>query len=189
MLTHLSILLILLGGLINARSGFTGYVEVREGETFVVSAALTPDETGQHGSFTVRCDAFRVERYPDGSPKEYVSTLTFLEGEQVALDHRPLRVNHPLSYRGLTFYQSSYGISARPVIEVKAQGAPVRMQLAQGEVRPIPGTGSQLGFMQYQPAAQGEEEKVLLVLLRLRYFPGTFLAWEAEARAGRRVYL
>ena len=177
-LTHLSILLILLGGLINARWGFKGYVEVREREAFVVSASSTPGETGQPAGFAVRCDAFRVERYPDGSPKEYVSTLTFFEGERVTLDHRPLRVNHPISYRGLNFYQTSYGISARPTIEVKGQGAPVRMQLAQGEIRPIPGTGARLGFMQYQPAAQGEEEKIFLVLFPSGASPEPFWLWK-----------
>ena len=186
-LTHLSVLLILLGGLINAWWGFKGYVEVREGEAFVVSAAPTSGEIVQPAGFTVRCDAFRVERYPDGSPKEYVSTLTFLEGERVALDHRPLRVNHPLSYRGLNFYQTSYGVSARPTIEIKARGtpAPVRMQLAQGEVRPIPGTAAQLGFMQYQPAAQGEEEKILLVLFPSGGSPEPFwLGKQKPAQAG-----
>jgi cytochrome c biogenesis protein len=185
-LTHLSVLLILLGGLINALWGFTGYVEVREGEAFAVSGSPAPGTVLRPAGFAVRCDAFRVERYPDGSPREYVSTLTFLEGERVALDHRPLRVNHPLSYRGLTFYQSSYGMRARPIIEVQAQGPPVRMQLAPGEVRPIPGTQSQLGFMHYQPPAQGEEEKVLLVLLASDTSPKPFwLGRQRPAQAGR----
>jgi cytochrome c biogenesis protein len=189
LLTHLSILLILLGGLINARWGFKGYVEVREGEAFVVSAAPTPGEKPQAAGFVVRCDAFRVERYPDGSPREYVSTLTFLEGERVILHQRLLRVNHPLSYRGLNFYQASYGVSARPVIEVKGQGVPVRMQLTQGEIRPITGTGSRLGFMQYQPAAQGEEEKVLFVLFPPGSSPEPFwLSKLKPARAGGLIF-
>ena len=170
---------ILAGGLIGAVWGFKGYVEVREGEAFVVAASPTPGERQRPGGFTVRCDAFRVDLYPDGSPREYVSTLSFLEGDRVALDHVPLRVNHPVSYGGLTFYQSSYGISARPRIEVSqhgGKGARAAMQLTQGEVQPIPGTRAQLGFMKYQADAQGEGngEEILLVLFTPRTPPEDF---------------
>jgi cytochrome c biogenesis protein len=117
--------------------------------------------------FQVRCDAFHVDFYPNGSPKEYLSTLTFIEGEEVVLDHVPLRVNHPISYKGLNFYQASYGVSVLPIVEVRekgGKGAPHIMQLHQGEVQPIPGTQAQLGFMQYREAAHGHGEAILLVL-------------------------
>jgi cytochrome c biogenesis protein len=165
-ITHLSVLLILAGGLIGAWWGFKGYVEVREGEAFVVSSSPTPGKGPGPGGFQVRCDAFRVDLYPDGSPREYVSTLSFIQGDRVALDHVPLRVNHPVSYGGLTFYQSSYGISARPRIEVRQRngaGVVTVMQLTPGEVQPIPGTRAQLGFMQYQADVQNGEG-ILLIL-------------------------
>jgi cytochrome c biogenesis protein len=164
-LTHLSVLLILVGGLIGALWGFKGYVQILEGEVVEGIFLNNPQETIKPFGFQVRCDAFRVEFYADGSPREYVSTLTFLEGERVVLDHVPLRVNHPISYRGLNFYQASYGLRVSPIVEVRAnggKGAPHTMQLRQGEAQPIPGT--ELGFMQYREEVHNQGPAILLVL-------------------------
>jgi cytochrome c biogenesis protein len=65
--------------------------------------------------FFVRCDSFDVDYYvspsgmPTGMPSEYHSTLSVfdLNGQKI-LDKR-IRVNDPLTYHGITFYQSSYG--------------------------------------------------------------------------------
>jgi cytochrome c biogenesis protein len=166
-LTHLSVLLILVGGLIGAVWGFKGYVEITEGESAEGILIRGAHQQIRPLGFAVHCDSFRVYLYPDGSPKEYVSTLTFVHGDRVALDQRPLRVNHPISYGGLTFYQSSYGISARSVVEVRRQGdrgAPHAIQLSEGEVLPIPGTQVELGLMQYEEEVHGMGEAILLVL-------------------------
>jgi cytochrome c biogenesis protein len=166
-LTHLSVLLILVGGLIGAVWGFKGYMEITEGESAEGILIRGARQQIRPFGFAVRCDSFRVDLYPDGSPKEYVSTLTFVQGERVALDQRPLRVNHPISYGGLTFYQSSYGISARSLVEVRergARGVPHAIQLSQGEVQPIAGTQAQLGLMQYEEEVHGMGEAILLVL-------------------------
>jgi cytochrome c biogenesis protein len=162
-LTHLSVLLILAGGFIGSEWGFKGYVQIREGEAVDIFLDNPQQEMKPMG-FQVRCDAFRVDLYPDGSPKEYISTLTFFEGEQVVLDHVPLRVNHPISYKGLNFYQADYGISVSPIVEVRGKGAPHTMQLNQGEPQPIPGTEVYLGFMQYRGAVHGHGDAILLVL-------------------------
>jgi cytochrome c biogenesis protein len=166
-LTHLSVLLILVGGLIGARWGFKGYMEIVEGGVIDGIFLYNPRQTMKPLGFQVRCDAFHVDFYPDGSPKEYLSTLTFFEGGEVVLDHVPLRVNHPISYEGLNFYQASYGISALPIVEVRekgGEGAPLTLQLKQGEAQPIPGTQTQLGFMQYREAVHGHGDAILLVL-------------------------
>ena len=166
-LTHLSVLLILIGGLIGALWGFKGYVEITEGDTVDAIFLNNPQQAMEPLGFQVQCDEFQVEFYPDGSPREYVSTLTFLEGGRAVLDHVPLRVNHPISYKGLNFYQASYGVSMLPIVEVREKGGKVAshtMQLRQGEAQPIPGTEVQLGFMQYREAAHGHGEAILLVL-------------------------
>jgi len=167
-LTHLSVLLILMGGLIGALWGFKGYVQIVEGETVQSIFLNNPQQARKPLEFQVRCDAFHVDFYPNGSPREYVSTLTFFDEGRVVIDHAPLRVNHPISYKGLTFYQASYGINIFPTIEVKknsGKGAPHTMQLRRGEARYIPGTQTRLGFMQYREDVHGRGEAILLVLL------------------------
>jgi cytochrome c biogenesis protein len=173
-LTHLSILLILVGGLIGAQWGFKGYVEIREGETVEGFVLNSPQQKVRPLGFQVRCDAFRVDFYPDGSPREFLSTLTFLDKGKVVIDHAPLRVNHPLSYRGLSFYQSSYGISADAVIEVSGKGPARTMQLGEGEVKPLPGSDAELGLMQYEEQVHNFGEGILLVLFAPNAAPERF---------------
>ena len=173
-LTHLSILLILVGALIGALWGFKGYVEIREGETVEGFVLNGPQQEVRPLGFQVRCDAFRVDFYPDGSPREFLSTLTFIDGNRVVIDHAPLRVNHPLSYRELSFYQSSYGISASTVIEVRGKGPARTMQLGEGEVKPIPGTDAELGIMQYEEQVHNFGSGILLVLFAPNAAPEGF---------------
>lgn len=57
--------------------------------------------------FEVRCDLFIIEFYDNGMPKDYRSSLTVLEKGKEVLK-KDIEVNSPLSYKGITFYQSSY---------------------------------------------------------------------------------
>ncbi len=106
--THLSVLTILIGGLIGGIWGFTGGMTIVEGES-----SRNVSIFGTHKvitlPFDVRCDAFRVSYYPGtNTPKEYRSTITILEHGRPVLT-KDIRVNHPLTYRGIKFYQASYG--------------------------------------------------------------------------------
>lgn len=186
-LTHLSVLLILVGGLIGALWGFKGYVQIVEGEVVEGIFLNNPQQAMKPLGFQVRCDAFRVDFYPDGSPKEYVSTLTFLEGGRVVLDHVPLRVNHPISYKGLNFYQASYGVSIFPIVEVRkkrGKGASHTLLLRQGEVELIPGSEAQIGFMQYRDAVHGHGETILLVLFPPDSEPEGFWLFKRDSGMG-----
>lgn len=106
-LIHLSVLIILLGAIIGSLGGFEAYVNIVEGrstDTVLTRGTMKPLRL----DFSVRCDRFKVEFYPSGAPKEYLSEVTFLEhGKAVAKGN--IRVNHPLTFQGVTFYQSSYG--------------------------------------------------------------------------------
>jgi len=188
-LTHLSVLLILLGGLIGSLWGFNGYVEIAEGETIEEIYLNSPQRVKMPLGFKVRCDAFRIDLYPDGSPKEYISTLTFIEGEKVVLDHVPLRVNHPITYRGLNFYQASYGISERStkaILEIKKEGKKIfsTIQLGQGEIKRIPGTQAQIGFMKYRARVHNMGEAILLVLFIPHSPPESFWLFKRLSSLG-----
>ena len=58
--------------------------------------------------FQIRCDDFEASFYDTGAPKEYRSDLTIIDKGQEVLK-QSIRVNDPLSYQGVTFYQASYG--------------------------------------------------------------------------------
>ena len=103
---HASILIILIGAIIGSILGFKGSVSIVEGQSIEKIQTFRTSALVDLG-FQVRCDAFNIEFYPNGMPKEYRSDLTILENHREIL-HKSIRVNHPLTYKGITFYQSSY---------------------------------------------------------------------------------
>lgn len=141
-LVHLSILIILLGAIIGSLFGFEAYVNIVEGgQTAFVNNRKNMDRIPL--GFTVRCDRFTIDFYKDGTPKEYRSNLTFLAGDKVLAKQSSL-VNHPARFRGITFYQASYGTvvgdRARLKILKKAKASlPDSVELKKGENAPLPG--------------------------------------------------
>jgi cytochrome c biogenesis protein len=57
--------------------------------------------------FELRVNDFSLTYYDNGAPKEYRSDLTVIDNGQEVLN-KSIVVNDPLSYKGFTFYQSSY---------------------------------------------------------------------------------
>lgn len=106
-LVHLSVLLIILGGLVGSFFGFEAHVNIIEGET-VNRVILTKQMKPLPLGFEIRCEDFSVQFYDTGAPKEFKSTLTFLENGK-KLQQNELLVNHPVKFGGITFYQATYG--------------------------------------------------------------------------------
>ena len=104
---HLSVVLLLVGGLIGSLFGFDAFVTIPEGET-VQQVVLR--NTGQRLRlpFAIRCDDFEVSFYETGAPKEFRSALTILENGTPVLQ-KDIVVNDPLRYQGVSIFQSSYG--------------------------------------------------------------------------------
>jgi cytochrome c biogenesis protein len=107
---HLSVILILIGGLLGLLFGFRGSVRIAEGRS-ADRIFLPNNPAGRDLGFTVRCDDFDVSYYDTGQPKDYKSVITVLEDGKEVLKET-IRVNHPFSYGGLRFYQSSFGIDS-----------------------------------------------------------------------------
>ncbi|MEO1001841.1 MAG: cytochrome c biogenesis protein ResB [Cyanobacteria bacterium J06638_7] len=79
-----------------------------------------------HSQLTLALDDFRVERDPAGRPEQFRSQLRLLE-DSGADGPAPLRqaeisVNHPLRFRGVTFYQADWSLAA---ISVRLGRSPV----------------------------------------------------------------
>ena len=104
---HLSVVLLLVGGLIGSFFGFDGYVNIGEGES-VQSIRLRNKPQMLQLGFTIRCDDFDVSFYDTGAPKEFRSSLTILDQGQPVVK-KDIIVNDPLRYKGVSIYQSSYG--------------------------------------------------------------------------------
>jgi cytochrome c biogenesis protein len=106
-LVHFSVLLILIGGIIGSFLGFEAYVNIPEGETVNV-VRVRANQAPKALSFMVHCENFAVDFYENGAPKEYRSDLSFISNGKV-IQKGTILVNHPITFKGITFYQSSYG--------------------------------------------------------------------------------
>ncbi|CAB1058778.1 Cytochrome c-type biogenesis protein Ccs1/ResB [Olavius sp. associated proteobacterium Delta 1] len=104
---HLSVVLLLIGGLIGSIFGFDGFVNIAEGES-VNQIRLRNKPQMVQLDFAIRCDDFDVSFYDTGAPKEFRSSLTVLEQGRPVLN-KDIIVNDPLRYKGISFYQASYG--------------------------------------------------------------------------------
>lgn len=103
---HTSLILILLGGIVDAFFGWKGFLALTPGQT--VDRLEQRDGKMRALPFSLRCDGTGQENYPDGSPKRWWSRLVVLEDGQEVLK-KEIVVNDPLVAHGIRFYQSSYG--------------------------------------------------------------------------------
>lgn len=154
---HFSILLILAGALIGLLFGFSGYINVAEGETVDRVVSRSGAEMRPLG-FKVRLDKFNVSFYPSGAPQEFKSTVTLLEGDREVLTE-PIRVNEPLHYKGISFYQSSYGVASVEKVTLtvrdRSSGKEVTVPARMGARTAIPGTPGAFAVSRFLPDLQG----------------------------------
>lgn len=133
-LTHLSLLVIFAGYMLGNRLGFDGYAFIPEGSQ--VSAFFPKDsQEVRQLCFDVKLIDFEIELENGRSPSAYRSRLQIYEnGTRVA--EKTIDVNHPLTYRGITFYQSDFGVDRLVLKVTRPDGTSdritVRMETASG---------------------------------------------------------
>ncbi len=156
---HVSLVLMLLGGVVSLLSGVRAYIQLYEGESTDV-AWISDNESIPLG-FDIKLDDFSVSYYEEfeNRPKDYLSKVT-VSLPDVASFTKDIRVNKPLMLNHLTVYQSSFGRAgnAMPVssasdtvlVQVRPKGAPstmpplVEKSMTAGETLAIPGFGDSL---------------------------------------------
>ena len=89
---------------------FRGNAEVVEGQT-IDQTFLNADKglLLQKLPFSIELKKFHIDFYDTGMPKDFASDIVVTDkatGEKI---EQTIRVNHPLTVRGVTIYQSSYG--------------------------------------------------------------------------------
>ena len=109
-IVHASLLLIFLGGIVDALYGWRAFVTLNRGQQS--SQVQTQNGSKRDLGFAVRCDGAGQENYADGTPKRWWSDLVVLDSGQPVL-RKQIVVNDPLVYRGIRFYQASYGTTGK----------------------------------------------------------------------------
>ena len=164
-ITHVSVIIILIGGLIGSLWGFKGNVEIPEGGS-IRHIRLQNGPMFDLG-FIVKCDDFNVDYYPNGAPKHYKSSLVIFEkGKEV---RKIIEVNHPLKYKGFAFYQESFGEVADQEGEVtlrvikKGSKEPGGVfQVNVGESFSLPTTGLTIKVNRFFPDFILDEERTVI---------------------------
>ncbi len=107
MVSHLGLVVLLVGAVIGMQYGFRvdGFT-VTEGDTV---------DVGHGTGLSLTLVAFNDQYWPDGTPKDFRSEVVVAaEGEPAITG--VIRVNHPLDYHGVRFYQSYFGPAARMTV-------------------------------------------------------------------------
>ena len=136
--THLSFVILLVGALLGSVMGFKGYFMAVTGE--VVPIQKIQIERGKVAeNFSVRINSAEDRFLPNGERDNWYTDLSILEsGKEVA--RQTLSVNHPFTYRGITFYQANFANGAHFTADVKGQKIPVVLQDQGGNYFQAPGT-------------------------------------------------
>jgi cytochrome c biogenesis protein len=143
-ISHLSLILLVLGFLLGSFLGFRD-------DSFVVAEGMARD-VGHGTGLSLGLISFSEDYWSDGMPREYSSDVIVYQ-DDLEVDRDVIRVNHPLTYSGVRFYQSFFGPAA--VIKVTTAGgvelvnsnvALIGMMEAEPFQRPLgrlnlPGTG------------------------------------------------
>jgi len=172
---HLSIIIIFIGALLGSFFGYKAFVNIIEGSS--VDTVFTQKEKPIKLDFAVRCENFSVAYYNTGAPKEFKSILTVLENGQPVKGYEkiPVIVNDPLTYKGITFYQSSYGQAGEGAVyhfnvSRKGGGGEAHLDLKKGEQLALAG-GATLEVLeatqdvrQFMPEFSGAAAKVKLTM-------------------------
>jgi cytochrome c biogenesis protein len=105
-IVHASLLLIFFGTIVDGLWGWRGTINLNEGQTS--NLIELHDGTTRTLPFAIRCDSAGQDNYQDGTPKKWWSKLAVVADGQDVLK-KEIVVNDPLLYKGVRFYQSSYG--------------------------------------------------------------------------------
>ena len=165
---HLSIILIFFGAIIGARFGFGGFLNLPEGGTSDVIYA-GGGKTIPLG-FTIKCNWYNTEYYEDDRrgdmPKEFQSELVIIENGREVIK-KVIEVNHPLTYKGITFFQSSYGMIPNAVGNfilkiISKDGKEDTLRLNFGETFEIKGTNIKGTIVNFSPALARDRDGSLI---------------------------
>ena len=124
-IVHASMLIILVGAILGAMTGFIAQEMVASGSTFQVKNVI---DAGPWAApqipkdWSVRVNRFWIDYTPQGGINQFYSDLSVLDNQNQEVDKQTIYVNKPLRYRGVTLYQTDWGIAA---VQVRLNKSPI----------------------------------------------------------------
>ena len=179
-IVHAAMLIILAGSIWGTLTGFLAQEIVPSGESFQVkniielgplAAPQIPKDWG------VKVNRFWIDYTPEGNIDQFYSDLSVINNQGEELKHKTIYVNQPLRYKGVTFYQTDWGISA---VRVQVNKSPI-FQLPMKQLD-IPSNGRIWGT--WIPTKPDMSEGVSLITKDLQ---GTMLVYDVEGNLASAV--
>lgn len=124
-IVHVGILVILLGSIWGAMTGFLAQEMIPSGETFQIQNIT---EAGPLAGpqipkdWSVKVNRFWIDYLPDGHIDQFYSDMSVLDRNGNEVKHKTIHVNEPLRYKGVTLYQANWAIAA---VRVRLNNSPV----------------------------------------------------------------
>ncbi len=122
---HISMLIILVGGVVGALTGFMAQEMVPSGQTFTVDNVTDAGPWGASQvpkDWSVKVNRFWIDYLPTGEIDQFYSDLSVLDQGGKEVDRQTIHVNKPLKHNGVTMYQASWGIAG---VNVKLNNSPI----------------------------------------------------------------
>ena len=113
-LNHMGLILILVGAVVGGIWGF------RDREFAIPESSTRP--VGHDTMLSMKVESFVDEYYAEGPPKDYRSEVVLYDGG-AEVRRATIRVNEPLEYGGIRFYQSYFGPAV--ILQVKSSNGKV----------------------------------------------------------------
>ena len=107
---HISMLLILLGGVIAGLGGFSAQELIVKGEIFQIQNTINRNIFSKVPDYPIRVNDFWIEYGAKSNVKQFYSDLSILNLKGQELNRKTISVNFPLRYNELTLYQTDWNV-------------------------------------------------------------------------------
>jgi cytochrome c biogenesis protein len=173
---HISMVFILLGAMVAALGGFSATEVVPSGDTFKVEHIDSAGHFAQghipntwHG----RVNRFWIDYTPEGAISQFYSDISLLDAQEQELTRKTIRVNQPLRYQGITFYQTNWSIAK---VQVQVNNSPI----LEVPVQPMQTVEGERLWLAWVPIKADQSEGLALVMSDLQ---GTLLVYGDQEEA------
>ncbi|MGL5878225.1 MAG: cytochrome c biogenesis protein, partial [Xenococcaceae cyanobacterium] len=136
-IVHAAMLIVLVGSIWGALTGFLAQEMVLSGDTFKIQNIFSagPLASAQSSQdLSVKVNRFWIDYTPGGDIDQFYSDLSVVDDRGEELKRKTIYVNKPLRYGGVTFYQTSWSIGA---VRVQLNNSPI-FQLPMAQLN-VPG--------------------------------------------------
>ncbi|AET66967.1 ResB protein required for cytochrome c biosynthesis [Desulfosporosinus orientis DSM 765] len=138
LISHISFVVLVIGAILGTTMGFKGFFMAGTGTTIPLNTInVSRGQVTQ--DFSVHIYSAEDRFLADGSRDNWYTDMGIIENGQEVI-RKEISVNHPLSYKGVTFYQASFANGARLTVDMNGQKLPVTLQDRGGNYFQAPGT-------------------------------------------------